>query len=247
MQFRNNRQQAPFATFAALPFAVLIMLLPGGPAKASGCNSTNDLPCELSIPTGTFWWNYFNSVGNALNVDSECGMKPPVDTEAALEGETWIGLDIEPTPHRLSYEMFVKPDPAFETMPGKIVILDMVREDRGDLVPVLELRLTAKTNVVKLVVQSDDGMIVIGSGEIDPEGSVVTVELTKSLGSDTGDASARLRIDDRPWKESSCFHLWENLPSGIRMGVVAVESAEPRGNLEFQPIGFRHQFFGNTR
>ncbi len=241
----QNRLSIPSVTLAALLFATPNLLLAGGPG-AGGCRAPSDLFCEVSIPTGTFWWNYFNSVGFHVTFDDECGMRAPVDEEAAREGATWVGSDVPSPPHQISYELFVQSDPLFQEMPGKIVILDMVRE-AGILHPVLELKLVAKTDLLELVVHGDHGPVALEGGAIAPEGSVVTVELTKSLGPDTGDASVRLRIDDQPWVEASCFDLWENLPDGVRFGVVDVESSSPRGVLEFQPVGFRHQFFSNSR
>ncbi len=238
----QSRLSIPSVTLAVLLFATPNLLLAGGPA-AAGCRAPDDLICDVTIPPGTFWWNYFHSVGDDLESDSECGMRAPVDDDAAREGATWVGFDVPFTPHSLSYEMFVQGDPLFQTMPGKIVILDMVR-DAGTLHPVLELRLVAKTDLLELVVHSDHGPVALEGGVIAPQGSLITVELTKSLGAETGDGSVRLRIDDQPWVEASCFHLWENLPNGVRMGVVDVESSSPRGFLEFQPAGYRHRFFG---
>ncbi len=240
MQLRH-RFSTPSVTLAALIFANLIPFSAG----ARVCNTTNELPCEVSIPLGTFWWNYFDSAGNSLNFggDDECGMRPAVDVDGAREGATWVAFDVPFMPHRVTYEMFVKSDPLFTTMPGKIVILDMVREADGILNPVLELRLVAKTDVLELVVYSDDGPVELTGGAISPEGSHVTVELTKSLGPDTGDGRARLRIDSQPTMAMPCVGLWENLPNRVRLGVVAVESSSPMGNLEFQPLGFSHQFF----
>ncbi len=242
----QNRLSTPAGALMALPLATMILLLAAA-AAAADCNMTDELPCEVTIPRGTFWWNYFDSVGDDLMFDSECGMNPPVDQQAAQAGATWVGFDVPSTPHHLSYEIFLKSDPLFRNMPGKIVVLDMVREDRGALNPVLELRLVTETNALELIVYSDNGPVALEGGLIAAEGSEVTVELTKSLGSGTGDASVRLRIDDQPWAEASCFHLWENLPNGVRLGVVAVESSLPLGNLEFQALGYSHRFFGRSK
>ncbi len=244
MQLKDKLSTPSFA-LAVLCLTTLILLT--GPAAAGQCSAPHDLSCEVTIPPNAIWWDYFDSVGDTLEFDDDCGMQAPVDDEKAMGGATWVGFDLPAPPHHLSYDFFVKSDPASRNMTGEIVILDMVRAADNELSPVLELRLIADSNELKLVVYGDDGSISVQAGEIAAAGSVINVELTKSLSAETEDATARVRIDDKDWVDLSCFRLWDNLPESVRIGVVGVDSALEIGNLEFQPLGYSFRFFALTK
>ena len=235
-------------TLASL-LIVTLALLNAGPAAVAGpdcLQQTDDLPCELTIPDSTFLWQYFGSLGNHLLFDDECGMEAPVSRSLAFEGGTWVGFEMPATPHKIRYEMRIKSKEISRRGPAEIVVLDMIREDHGLIVPVLELRLSANTNALELLVYSDQGLVRLSGAAIDPTGTTVAVELVKSLAADTADGEARLLIDGQPALVATCLRLWENLPTGVRSGVVSVDSSEDLGTLIFQPIGFSHTFFAKS-
>ena len=235
---------------AALLLAILALLLAGGRASAAGSEcmeQPDDLPCELRIPPEISWWSYFNPIGDGIEYDDECGMEAPVSQSQALEGRTWLGLEIPATPHQLCYEMLIKATGIARGAEAEIVVLDMTRTDAGRSTPVLELRLDTRSYALELSVHSDQALVRLSGAEIDPEGSRVAVELAKSRGAETGDGEVRLLIDDQLVLEETCLHLWQRLPDAVRLGVVEVESTEDLGTLDFQPLGFSHRFFADPR
>ena len=241
----SNQTAAP----AALLFATLALLAAVGPTAQGGTQclqSSDELPCELTIPDNTLWWDYFDSVGDNVEYDDECGMETPASQPLVQAGATWIGLEMPSTPHQIRYELLVKSARLSPYAPGEIVILDMVRSGDGRATPVVELRLTAATQGLELRVYTDAELVRLSGAEIDPAGARVAVELVKSRDAEARDGRVTLLVDDQPVLEATCLRLWENLPTDVRLGVVRIEASEDLGILEFQPLGFSHKFFASS-